>query len=78
MKVELTIAEAVKLADTFKVLYHYSAPSRELDKRVRSEYLNLIRKIEEAETAMIIEREKRSQEILNSHEERNIDNVTSY
>lgn len=70
MKVELTIPEAVKLADTFKECYRHTSLPRELDKRVKSEYTNLIRKIEEAETALIIERVKRLQELLNAHEER--------
>ena len=78
MKVELTIAEAVKLANTFKDLYHYATLPREMDKRVKSEYTNLIRKIEEVETALIIEREKHLQKFLEMHEKEGNNYASSY
>ena len=68
MKVELTIAEAVKLAESFKLCYQHSRLSFEDSKRVRSEYLNLLRKIEDAETEVLLEREKRMKQILNRHD----------
>ena len=64
MNVQLSHVEAVKLAQIFKDLYNHATVSREFEKRVKSEYLNLVRKIEAIETKMMIEKEKRTQRIL--------------
>ena len=66
MNVQLSHAEAVKLAKTFKDLYNHATVSREFDKRIKTEYINLVRKIEDVETAMMIEEDKRTQRILDS------------
>lgn len=64
MNVQLTHVEAVKLAEVFKDLYNHATVSREFEKRIKSEYLNLVRKIEAIETEMLVEKEKRTQRIL--------------
>ena len=69
MKVELTITESVKLAESFKLCYQHSRLSFEDNKRVRSEYLNLVRKIEEVETLLLTERKVWLEQILKQHGE---------
>ena len=70
MNVVLTLEEAIKLSKAFKLCYQSARLPRDEDKRVRCEYLNLIRKIEEVETLLIAERKVWLQQILNQHEEK--------
>lgn len=69
MKVELTLDEAIKLTESFNLCYQHSRLNREEDKRVRSEYLNLVRKIEEVETLLLTERKVWLEQILKQHGE---------
>ena len=69
MKVEMTLEEAIKLSQGFKLCYQSSRLCHNKDKQVRLSYLSLVRKIEEAETALILEREQRLQRLLKQHEE---------
>ena len=69
MNVVLTLEEAIKLSEAFKLCYQSARLPREEDKRVRCEYLNLVRKIEEVETLLITERKVRLENILKQHEE---------
>lgn len=70
MNVVLTLEEATKLSKAFKVCYQSARLPSDEDKRVRCEYRNLIRKIEEVETLLLAERKVWLENILKQHEEK--------